>query len=249
VGKGLQAAKESFYLEGFYRGISPTSVDRVKKVLKLAAGLRCDRFLDVGCGDGTITMTLAEAMGAVEIHGIEISSQGASLARPKGINVVVCDVEEGEWPFPDGYFDAVYCGELLEHVFEPAHVLAEIHRVLRVGGGCLLTTPNLASWYNRLVLLLGFQPFEYCASLRYGEAGKFPFGGFVRGLGGEHVRVMTLGALKDLARRTNLKLRKVVGAHGVVPSRRPFWLLVVALDSLMSRWPPLATSLVVKMTK
>jgi len=249
VGKGIQAAKESFYLEGFYRGVSPTSVDRIRKVLKLAADLRAARFLDVGCGDGTITMMLAKAMKAVEVRGIEISSRGGSLARSRGIDVVVCDAEEGKWPFPDGYFDTVYCGELVEHVFEPAHVLAEIHRVLRVGGVCLLTTPNLASWYNRLVLVLGFQPFEYCASSTYGEAGKFPFGGFVREIGGEHLRVMTLMALKDLARNAGLKVRRVVGAHGVVASRRPFWLLVVALDSLMSRCPPLATSLVVKMTK
>lgn len=246
--KGLKAFKESFYEEG-WRGVSPTSANRVKKVLELAAGLRCARVLDVGCGDGTITTMVANAMGATEVRGIEISPAGGSLARSRGIDVVVCDVETGRWPLPDGYFDAVYCGELIEHVFEPAHVLAEIHRVLRVEGACLLTTPNLASWYNRLFLLLGFQPFEYCASPWISDAGKFPVGGFVRTLGGEHLRVMTLRALKALARQVGLKVVKVVGAHGGLPIRNPFWLSAVALDSLLSTWPPLATSLVVKMTK
>lgn len=247
--KSLTAAKESFYAEGYYAGITPTSVNRVEKVLGLAADLRCARVLDVGCGDGTITMLVANAMKATEVQGIEISPEGGSLARSRGIDVVVCDVEPGKWPLPDGYFDAVYCGELVEHVFEPAHVLAEIHRVLRVGGVCLLTTPNLASWYNRLSLLLGFQPFEHCASCWHPEAGKLPVGGFARTIGGEHLRVMTLPALKALAKQAGLKIAKVVGAHGGLPSRHPFWLLAVALDGLLSTWPPLATTLVVKMTK
>lgn len=245
----LKATKESYYAEGYYTGITPTSANRVNKVLKLAAGLRCARLLDVGCGDGTITKLVANAMQATEVQGIEISPEGGSLARSKGIDVTVCDVEPGKWPLSDGYFDAVYCGELVEHVFEPAHVLAEIHRVLRVGGVCLLTTPNLASWYNRLSLLLGFQPFEHCASCWHPEAGKFPVGGFARTIGGEHLRVMTLRALKALAGQVGLKVVKVVGAHGGLPSRHPAWLVAVAVDSVLSAWPPLATSLVVKMTK
>ena len=247
--ESLKIAKESFYAKGYYTGVTPTSTNRVKRVLELAAGLRCARVLDVGCGDGTITTMVANAMGATEVRGIEISSEGGSLARSKGIDVVVCDVEPGQWPLPEGYFDAVYCGELIEHVFEPAHVLAEIRRVLKVGGVCLLTTPNLASWYNRLSLLLGFQPFETSASCRHPDAGKLPVGGFVRTIGGEHLRVMTLRALKALARQANLEVVKVVGAHGGLPSRHPLWLLAVALDGILSTWPPLATSLVVKMTK
>ena len=247
--ESLKVAKESYYAKGYYAGITPTSTNRVKRVLELAAGLRCARILDVGCGDGTITMLVANAMGATEVQGIEISPEGGSLARSRGIDVIVCDVEPGKWPLPDGYFDAVYCGELIEHVFEPTHVLAEIFRVLRVGGVCLLTTPNLASWYNRLSLLLGFQPYETGASCWHPEAGKFPVGGFTRSIGGEHLRVMTLRAVKDLARQVGFKVATVDGTPGGRPSRHPFWLMAAALDGLLSTWPPLATSLVVKMMK
>jgi len=53
------------------------------------------------------------------------------------------DAERHRWPFGDGSFDAVLCMELLEHVsYSPAHLLHEANRVLRDGGGLVLTTPN-----------------------------------------------------------------------------------------------------------
>jgi len=46
-------------------------------------------------------------------------------------------------PFPDRVFDAVVCAELLEHVYDPQRVLAEVARVLRPGGRLLITVPFL----------------------------------------------------------------------------------------------------------
>jgi len=44
-------------------------------------------------------------------------------------------------PLDDASFDAVVCTQVLEHVFEPARVLAELHRVLRPGGRLWMTVP------------------------------------------------------------------------------------------------------------
>jgi SAM-dependent methyltransferase len=44
-------------------------------------------------------------------------------------------------PVPDASFDAVLCTQVLEHVSDPATVLAELHRVLRPGGHLWLTVP------------------------------------------------------------------------------------------------------------
>src|SRR5713101_8181147 len=64
-------------------------------------------------------------------------------------------------PYPDAYFDAVVCDNVLEHLRQPLGVLAEVARVLRPGGLFLAKTPNRAHyvaigarftphWFHRL---------------------------------------------------------------------------------------------------
>jgi SAM-dependent methyltransferase len=45
-------------------------------------------------------------------------------------------------PFRSEYFDALFAGEIIEHVSDPAGVLQEWKRVLKPGGVIILTTPN-----------------------------------------------------------------------------------------------------------
>jgi SAM-dependent methyltransferase len=52
---------------------------------------------------------------------------------------VVADLHE--LPVADRSFDFVLCTEVLEHVADPRRVLAELHRVLRPGGGLLVSVP------------------------------------------------------------------------------------------------------------
>ena len=49
--------------------------------------------------------------------------------------------------------DAAICFEVLEHLQEPQHALAEIRRCLKPGGHALLSVPNAAFWMRRLEFL------------------------------------------------------------------------------------------------
>jgi SAM-dependent methyltransferase len=74
-------------------------------------------------------------------------------------------------PIPDASFDAVLCTQVLEHVSDPATVLAELNRVLRPGGHLWLTVP--------LTWPLHEEPFDYFRYTSYGLTSLLERAGFV----------------------------------------------------------------------
>ncbi len=72
--------------------------------------------------------------------GVDISPANAlsTLARgiPAGVSSAEC------LPFPDGCFDVVFFMEVYEHLPRRAEALAEIRRVLTVGGTLVMSVPN-----------------------------------------------------------------------------------------------------------
>ena len=98
------------------------------------------RLLDVGCGVGTISLELRHR--GFEVYGIDFSSAAIEKAREKGITAIGCDVDKDGIPFDDGYFDVVWAGDVVEHVFDPIFLFKEMSRVLKPTGKVLLTVPN-----------------------------------------------------------------------------------------------------------
>jgi len=98
------------------------------------------RLLDVGCGPGSITLGLAEVVGAGQVVGIDIQSalveQARALAAARGVsaNVSFEVADLYELPFPDASFDSAFANGVLMHLREPVRALAELRRVLRPGG-------------------------------------------------------------------------------------------------------------------
>ncbi|MEW6685367.1 MAG: class I SAM-dependent methyltransferase [Candidatus Edwardsbacteria bacterium] len=85
--------------------------------------------LDIGCGDG-------EHYGkylcrrAQKYFGVDISLEAVEKAKANGITAILWAAGE-MLPFEDNSFDTLLCIEVLEHLFEPASLLKECHRVLR----------------------------------------------------------------------------------------------------------------------
>jgi len=109
--------------------------------------------LDVGCSTGYLARPLTER--GCTVVGIELDEAAAAVARDVCVDVLVGNVEELELPFPNGSFDVVLCGDLIEHLRDPRRFLDRVRPLLRGNGRLVLTTPNVANWSIRLSLLLG----------------------------------------------------------------------------------------------
>ncbi len=98
------------------------------------------RVLDVGCGEGWFTAALTEA--GREAVGIDVAEEPLRRARAREPGLDLRRVlAEGEWPLQDVSFDAVWAGEVIEHVADTAGWLSQVRRVLRSGGALVLSTP------------------------------------------------------------------------------------------------------------
>jgi 2-polyprenyl-3-methyl-5-hydroxy-6-metoxy-1,4-benzoquinol methylase len=80
------------------------------------------------------------------------------IAEACNVNVVKCDLERDELGIADA--DCAVFSEVLEHLhyYYVPLVLGRINKALKPGGVLILTTPNIASLFRRLRLLLGVQP-------------------------------------------------------------------------------------------
>jgi SAM-dependent methyltransferase len=98
------------------------------------------RVLEVGCGWGEFSARVASELG-VEVVAIDISPRMVQLARERGVDARVGDVQE--LPFEDGVFDCVAANWMLYHVPDLDRGLAELARVLTPGGRMVTATNGL----------------------------------------------------------------------------------------------------------
>ncbi len=117
------------------------------------------RILDVGCGTGLNASFLTKAGHSVT--GIDLSRVAIDKYRAKGLEGIVCDLEAGQAPFPDGSFDLLYVSEIIEHCADTKSFLSELRRLTKPGGKMLLSTPNSAFWPYRILGLFGRTASEY----------------------------------------------------------------------------------------
>jgi O-antigen biosynthesis protein len=122
-----------------------------EKLLDLVG--RPERVLDVGCATGYLASRLQER-GATVV-GLELDERAAAEARRFCEAVHVGDVETMALPLEPASFDAIVCGDLVEHLRDPGAFLARLRPYLRPGGRLVLSTPNVANWAMRLGLLFG----------------------------------------------------------------------------------------------
>lgn len=127
---------EAIWGEGFLSPGGPAEVARVLEGIELKG----KRVLDIGCGSGGITASLAADYGAGEVVGIDVEALVCQTARDlvarRGVadRVTIEQVSPGPLPFPDGSFDIVFSKDSIVHIADKETLAADVFRVLRPGG-------------------------------------------------------------------------------------------------------------------
>lgn len=185
--------------------------------------------LDIGCGDGTAAATAAPLLAGHRLVGVDWSQDALRRAHARLPYAIRGELTDGGLPFANDSADAVLFSEVVEHLVDPDSALDEIRRVLRPGGHLMLSTPNLAAWYNRALLLAGVQPVFSEVSLRaiHGRPGKEVVG---------HLRLYTARALREFVTAAGFEVVRLSGApfHGVPRPLRPLDRLACATPTLSS---------------
>ena len=110
--------------------------------------------LDVATGTGRLPLALLKKVDfRGHIIGLDLSAKMLEQARQQAAlfahRLDLVRERAGVLPFKDRSFDLVTCLEALEFMPDPAHVIAEMVRVLRPGG--VLVISNRVGWESRFL--------------------------------------------------------------------------------------------------
>jgi SAM-dependent methyltransferase len=106
------------------------------------------RVLDAGCGRSLFTEIRPDWPFTIVAGDVDYDLLASRRAEFPQVRWLVADA----YPlaFKDMSFDALFAGELVEHLPDPRPAIAEFRRVLRPGGTLVLTTPNRLRLANRV---------------------------------------------------------------------------------------------------
>ena len=155
-----------FWFRGFRRFVAPA-------IAEIAGDRRDLQLLDCGCGTGHNLATLLRPYGSA--FGFDLTPGGLAHARAGGLRLARADM--AAIPFPSNRFDVVTSFDVLQYVRDDADVMKEIARVIKPGGGLVVTAAALDL-------------------LRGGHAGTWP-----------EVRRYTTGRMRSIVEGAGLKIR------------------------------------------
>ncbi len=127
----IVADYDDFYDESIVEWRELGARYKSQNIFDVTGGKTFENVLDCGAGEGSVLKYLDSADFCQNLYAIEISSSG--IEKIKGLNLTklreIKKFDGYSIPFPDKYFDLVYCTHVIEHVEHPRLLLREIKRV------------------------------------------------------------------------------------------------------------------------
>ena len=113
------------------------------------------KILELGGSTGSISKKIMDLGYNVIVSDKE--SIPLEVAKKRGLECLKFDVNY-TFPIENESFDAIFAGEIIEHLYDTELFLSECNRILKNDGILVLTTPNLATLQDRIKFLFGISP-------------------------------------------------------------------------------------------
>ncbi|MCC5854980.1 MAG: bifunctional 2-polyprenyl-6-hydroxyphenol methylase/3-demethylubiquinol 3-O-methyltransferase UbiG [Idiomarina sp.] len=131
--------------DGDFKPLHRVNPLRVQFIEQYAEGLAGKRVLDVGCGGGILSEAMAKA--GAQVTGIDMSPDALGVAKlhalESGVSIDYQQITAEEFALQHAdQFDVVTCLEMLEHVPQPAAVVAACATLVKPGGRIVFSTLN-----------------------------------------------------------------------------------------------------------
>jgi len=215
---------------------------RVEKICSILRTIPAKEVgADLGCLSGMATAMYA-ATGIKTLHAFDISQSSLDRVRSKGFKGFYWDADGGQCPMPDNTYDLLIAGEIIEHLVDTDRFAEEARRILKPGGHLILSTPNLASWYNRFRLLRGLVPRSYPGPSSTICKDQL--------IDNNHIRVNVVSEWIHFLQSHEFQLQAVHGTshlQGLEGSWRTR--LIKSIDRFACHWPTLSTNVILVVRK
>ena len=113
------------------------------------------KLLDIGCGTGHL-LSKASQRG-LETFGVDISEEAINISCQQSPNSIIKVAKAEELPFPDSFFDYIFCLGSLEHFLDMKKALKEMKRVAKENTCFCVMVPNKNYLYWKLKRSKGTQ--------------------------------------------------------------------------------------------
>lgn len=197
--------------------------DRVKKMtLEIESALNIGKkglkVLDIGTGTGELLYSIKKNFPQYAYYGCDIAKNTIknNVIKKKGINWSAQNFNN-KTSYKSNSFNLIISGEVIEHVYDTDNFLYEISRIMKKNGLLIISTPNLASWIDRLFLLFGLQPLATevsNASRKFGREIFYKLVNFKEESDSAgHLRCFTKDALKSMLKYYGFNVIKDIPCH------------------------------------
>ena len=195
-------------ITGFYdqwhlsAGANRAAEIRDRDIMALDYLKDCESVFELGCGAGTVlSMCSASYKAGVDISAKAIEHAKDLTTKTEPIDLKVVNIDMEDIPWETASFNGVMAIEVLEHLFDPVHALAEMNRILKRNGKIVVTVPNIGYYYFRWY------------HLKSGEMSDFTGNGLIVN---EHIRFYSVKAIRLLLQLTGFKVVNVRGAQKII---------------------------------